>query len=64
MCSPEGGGYSMAAKIAKARKDNTGLEGVNLNNLKDSPRQLALTSALRMPSVQGVVLDVTRARTI
>lgn len=54
----------MASKVAKSVEDNANLEGVNLNNLKDSPRKLALTSALKMPAINGVVLDVTRARPI
>ena len=52
----------MASKVAKAVENNAGLEGVNLNNLKDKPRQFALTSSsLRVPTVGGVVIDVTRA---
>lgn len=59
MCMP-----SVASKIAKAVEANQGLEGVNLDNLKDKPRQLALGASLRAPTIAGIVLDVTRARPI
>lgn len=66
MCTPGGSGYSVASKVAMSFKDGvtptTGLDGVYLNNLKDSPRQMALTSALKMPTIGGVVLDPTKAR--
>jgi hypothetical protein len=57
MCAP-----SIASKIARAVKDNQGLEGVNLNNIKDVPRQFALGVSLSLPNPAGKVIDVTKAR--
>lgn len=57
MCAP-----SLASKIARAVKDNQGLEGVNLNTIKDVPRQFGLGVSLTLPTLTGSVADVTKVR--
>lgn len=64
MCVP--GSNAIASRIAKAVADNSGLDGVDLNNLKDKRRTMALPTTMAAPTVQpikqmgGVVLDVSR----
>lgn len=54
MCTPQALG--MAQSIGKARNDMS-VQGVNLNNLKDAPRQLALTTAAQFKPLPGIALN-------
>lgn len=47
---------SVAKGVGRARQ-NGAVEGVNLNTLKDSPRQFALTSAMNLGALPGIVLN-------
>jgi hypothetical protein len=64
MCVPEL--MSKARSIGKARQEMS-VEGVNLNNLKDAPRQLALTTRAQFKPLPGISLnriaDTTRQST-
>jgi hypothetical protein len=53
MCTPDM--MAAARSIGKAREDMS-IEGVNLNNLKDAPRKLALTTAAQFKPLGGITL--------
>lgn len=54
MCTPNA--YSVASSVGRAR-ENGAVEGVNLNNLKDSPRKLALNGAMSFAALPGISLN-------
>lgn len=45
-----------AARNVGKQRDDMSVEGVNLNNLKDAPRQLSLTTRARFSPLPGISL--------
>lgn len=60
MCFPSGA-MSAASRVAKAVEKGTSLDGLPLNTIPGTPRQMSLQSGLRPPPIRGVVLDPTKA---
>lgn len=51
---------SMGGRVGRART-NGAVEGVNLDNLKDSPRKLALNGAMSFAALPGISLNAIGA---
>lgn len=54
MCTPQM--MAAAQSVGKARNDFS-VEGVNLDNLKNAPRQLSLTTNAQFKPLPGIALN-------